>query len=98
MNEFVSVHTSDEQPGIATLLMSRPPGNALTRQMYREIVSAAADLGQREDICAVIVFGGHEIFSAGDDLPELSTLSADEAAVAQEVCRSAVDALATVPK
>jgi enoyl-CoA hydratase len=98
MNEFVSVHTSDEQPGIATLLLSRPPSNALTRQVYREIVSAAADLGQREDICAVIVFGGHEIFSAGDDLPELSTLNIDEAEVAARVCRDAVDALAAVPK
>ena len=36
MNEFVSVHTSDERPGIATLLLSRPPTNALTRQVYRE--------------------------------------------------------------
>jgi enoyl-CoA hydratase len=98
MNEFVSVHTSDEQPGIATLLLSRPPSNTLTRQVYREIVSAAIDLGQREEICAVIVFGGHEIFSAGDDMPELSTLSADEADVAAQVCREAVDALAAVPK
>ena len=79
MNEFVSVHTSDEQSGIATLLLSRPPTNALTRQVYREIVSAAADLDHRDDIYAVILFGGHEIFSAGDDMPELSTLSADEA-------------------
>jgi enoyl-CoA hydratase len=87
MNEFVSVHTSDEQPGIATLLLSRPPTNALTRQVYREIVSAAADFDRRDDICAVILFGGHEIFSAGDDMPELRTLSADEAEVAR-VCRS----------
>ena len=87
MNEFVSVHTSDEQPGIATLLLSRPPTNALTRQVYREIVSAAADLGRRDDISAVILFGGHEIFSAGDDMPELRTLSADEAEVAARVCR-----------
>ena len=77
MNEFVSVHTSDEQPGIATLLLSRPPTNALTRQVYREIVSATADLDRRDDICAVILFGGHEIFSAGDDMPELRTLSVD---------------------
>ena len=74
MNEFVSVHTSDEQPGIATLLLSRPPTNAMTRQVYREIISAATDLGRREDISAVILFGGHEIFSAGDDMPELRTL------------------------
>jgi enoyl-CoA hydratase len=98
MNEFVSIHTSDEQPGIATLLLSRPPTNALTRQMYREIVSAAADLGHRHDTCAVILFGGHEIFSAGDDMPELNTLSADEAEVASRVCREAVDALAAIPK
>jgi enoyl-CoA hydratase len=98
MNEFVSVHTSDEQPGIATLLLSRPPTNALTRQVYREIVSAAADLGRRDDICAVIIFGGHEIFSAGDDMPELRTLSADEAEAAARVCREALDALAAIPK
>jgi enoyl-CoA hydratase len=98
MNEFVSVHTSDEQPGIATLLLSRPPTNALTRQVYREIVSAAGDFDRRDDICAVILFGGHEIFSAGDDMPELRTLSADEAEVAAHVCREAVDALAAIPK
>ena len=98
MNEFVSVHVSDEQPGIATLLLSRPPTNAMTRQVYREIVDAAADLGRREDIHAVIVFGGHEIFSAGDDVPELRTLNADEAEVAARVCREAVDALAAIPK
>jgi enoyl-CoA hydratase len=98
MNEFVSIHTSDEQPGIATLLLSRPPTNALTRQVYREIVSASEELGGRDDLTAVIVFGGHEIFSAGDDVPELRTLNADEAAVAARVCAEAVDALAAIPK
>jgi enoyl-CoA hydratase len=98
MNEFVSVHTSDEQPGIATLLLLRPPTNALTRQVYREIVLAAADLGRRHDISAVILFGGHEIFSAGDDMPELRRLSANETEVAARICREAVDALAGIPK
>lgn len=98
MNEFVSIHTSDEQPGIATLLLSRPPTNALTRQVYREIVSASEELGGRDDLNAVIVFGGHEIFSAGDDVPELRTLNDDEAAVAARVCADAVAALAAIPK
>ena len=98
MNEFVSIQVSDAQPGIGTLVLSRPPTNAMTRQVYREIVGAAAELGRRDDIAAVIVFGGHEIFSAGDDVPELRTLNPDEAAVAAEVCREAVDALAAVPK
>jgi enoyl-CoA hydratase len=98
MNEFVSVHTSDEHPGIATLLLSRPPTNALTRQVYRELEIVAADIGDLDDIHAVILFGGHEIFSAGDDVPELSLLNSAEAAAAAQVCRSAIDALAAIPK
>lgn len=95
MSEFVSTHVED---GIGTLLMSRPPTNALTRQMYREIAAAAGDLGERPDVIAVIVFGGHEMFSAGDDVPELNTLDEVEAATAAEVGRRAVDAVAAIPK
>lgn len=98
MREFVSIHTSDDQPGVATLLLSRPPTNALTRQVYRELEIAAAEIGERDDVRAVILFGGHEIFSAGDDEPERSLLNNAEAATAAQVCRQAVDALAAIPK
>jgi enoyl-CoA hydratase len=98
MTEFVTVYISAERPGIATLVLSRPPTNVLTRQMYREIIAAAAELGARDDVNAVIVFGGHEIFSAGDDLSVLRTLDAEEAAGAAHVGREAVDALGAIPK
>ncbi|MDT5126177.1 MAG: enoyl-CoA hydratase [Mycobacterium sp.] len=98
MSEFVGVHTHAEQPGIATLLLSRPPTNTLTRQVYRELTAAAGELGERDDVNAVIVFGGHEIFSAGDDLPELRTLNPDEMATAADACRRAIDAVAAIPK
>jgi enoyl-CoA hydratase len=95
VNEFVSAHVGD---GVGTLLLSRPPTNLLTRQMCREIASTAAELGTRSDVAAVIVFGGHEVFSAGDDVPELRTLDAEAAAVAGRVCQRAVDAVAAIPK
>lgn len=98
MREFVSIHTSDDQPGVATLLLSRPPTNALTRQVYRELEIAAAEIGERDDVRSVILFGGHEIFSAGDDVRERSLLNNAEAATAALVCRQAVDALAAIPK
>ncbi|MDW5610845.1 MULTISPECIES: enoyl-CoA hydratase [Mycolicibacterium] len=98
MREFVSSVLPEGGPGIATLLLSRPPTNALTRQVHREIVEATAELGPRDDVFAVIVYGGHEIFSAGEDMPELDTLTADEAAVAARVCAEAVEALAALPK
>ncbi|GFG49927.1 enoyl-CoA hydratase [Mycolicibacterium agri] len=92
------MHCFDEHPGIGTLLLSRPPSNALTRQMYREIISAAEEVGTRADIAAVIVFGGHEIFCAGEDVTVLQTLTEEEAAGAAEVGRRAVDALGAIPK
>jgi enoyl-CoA hydratase len=100
VREFVSVVVSDgsRDAGLAMLLLSRPPTNAMTRQVYREIASAADELAQRADVAAVILFGGHEIFSAGDEMAELRTLSPAEAAAADQVRRAAIRAVAAIPK
>lgn len=100
LSEFVHVVVSDgsQDAGLAVLLVSRPPTNAMTRQVYREITAAAAEVGRRDDVAAVILFGGHEIFSAGDDMPELEKLTAAEADVADRVRAAAVDAVAAIPK
>lgn len=98
MTEFVSVRVSAEHPGIGTLVLSRPPANALTRQAYREIAAAAIEVGERDDIAAVILYGGHGIFSAGDDVPELRTLTPEEAGTAARVRDDAVAAVAAIPK
>lgn len=98
--EFVNVVVSDgsRDAGLAMLLLSRPPTNAMTRQFYREIVAAADELGRRADVAAVIVFGGQEIFSVGDDMTELRTLTAAEAEIAARVRQQAVAAVAAIPK
>jgi enoyl-CoA hydratase len=98
LSEFVSIHVGAERPGVGTLAVSRPPTNAMTRQVYREIGQAAAEVAQRDDIATVIVFGGHEIFSAGDDIAQLRTLAADEAQSWAEVRHDALDAVAAIPK
>ena len=100
MSEFVRIVVSDgsQDAGLAMLLLSRSPTNAMTRQVYREIAVAAAELGRRDDVAVVILFGGHEIFSAGDDMPELQTLSPSEADIAARVRREAIDAVAAIPK
>jgi enoyl-CoA hydratase len=95
VREFVSAHVKD---GVGTLLLSRPPMNTLTRQMYREITATATELGERADAVAVIIFGGHEIFSAGTDVPEARTLDAEAAVVAAQVALRALDAVTVIPK
>ncbi|WP_445170557.1 enoyl-CoA hydratase [Mycolicibacterium sp. Dal123E01] len=98
MREFVSIHVGEQHPGVGVLLVSRPPTNALTRQTYRELISAAAELAQRAEIATVVLFGGHEIFSVGDDVPELRTLNRAEAEAADLLRREAIDAVAAIPK
>jgi enoyl-CoA hydratase len=95
MTEFVSTVVSE---GIGTLVLSRLPSNALTRQMYREIAAAAVDLGSRSEVSVVILFGGHEAFSTGDDIPELRRLHAGDAQSVVTACRAAIDEVAAIPK
>lgn len=95
MREFVSVHTTGR---VAVVVLHREPTNALTRQAYRELASAAEEVSGRDDIAAVILFGGHEIFCAGDDVPELKTLDRTGAEAADRVRRRAIDAVAAIPK
>lgn len=98
MREFVSVHVNEQQPGVGTVVLNREPTNALTRQAYRELADAASEVSARPDIRAVILYGGHEIFCAGDDVPELHTLDRAEAEAADRVRRAAFDAVAAIPK
>ena len=98
VSEFVSIHADAGRPGVATVVLSRPPTNALTRQVYREVAAAAAGVGERDDVAAVVLFGGHEIFSAGDDMPELRSLTPDEIQSWVDVRRTAVEAVAAIPK
>lgn len=97
VTEFVSVVTDPEHPGVGTLALSRPPTNTLTRQVYREIESAAAELGRRDDVAAVILFGGHEIFCAGDEMPALRALTPGQAQTWADVRRAGVEAVAAIP-
>jgi enoyl-CoA hydratase len=55
-------------------------------------------LAERADIATVVLFGGHEIFSVGDDVPELRTLNRAEAEAADLLRRQAIDAVAAIPK
>ena len=98
MREFIGIHVSEAHPGVGTLLLTREPTNGLTRQAYREIASAATELAERGDISSVVLFGGHDIFSAGDDIPELRTFTRQEAEAADRVRRDAIDAIAAIPK
>ncbi|PWD44457.1 enoyl-CoA hydratase-related protein [Gordonia paraffinivorans] len=75
MPEFVTLETSDAHPGVGTILISRPPMNALSRQVQAELRAAAEEATVRDDIKAVVVYGGPKVLAAGADIKEMNDLS-----------------------
>ena len=75
MGEFVRLEVSD---GVGTIRLDRPKMNALDAQMQEEIVEACADADRRDDIAAVVVYGGERVFAAGADVKEMAAMSFQE--------------------
>jgi enoyl-CoA hydratase/carnithine racemase len=62
----------DAADRIATITLDRPEKrNALSLELMERLTSALADVGQREDVAAVILAANGSVFSAGHDLSEL---------------------------
>ena len=69
MSEFVKLQLSLETR-VATLLLERPPMNAISADVCLGLVEAAERLRLNEDVGAVVIWGGGKIFAAGADIKE----------------------------
>ncbi|WP_374455833.1 enoyl-CoA hydratase/isomerase family protein [Nocardioides sp.] len=93
--EFVSIDVTD---GVAVLRLDRPKMNAISVQVQADLREAAAELSERDDVRAVVLWGGERVFAAGNDVKEMADLSyADMVRVSTSVS-SATTAIARIPK
>jgi enoyl-CoA hydratase/carnithine racemase len=76
MGEFVNLEVSDR--GVGTIRLDRPKVNALNQQVATEIGHCVDEAAERDDVKAVVVWGGERIFAAGADIKEMSTTNAVE--------------------
>jgi enoyl-CoA hydratase/carnithine racemase len=84
--------------GVGTLRLDRPKMNALSSAMLEEIRALSVEAGERDDIAAVVIYGGERIFAAGADIKELEALAdADAPALALRL-HGSLDAVAAIPK
>lgn len=70
--EFVRLEV---ESGIGTIWLDRPPMNALSRQVQDELSLVVDQAAVRDDVRAVVVFGGEKTLAAGADVKELAALS-----------------------
>ena len=97
MGEFVRLEV-DEERRVGTIRLDRPKMNALSRQVWREIEQAATEAGERDDVGAVVVWGGERVFAAGADVKEFPEWSYQDAREIGTDLQRSLDTLARLPK
>jgi enoyl-CoA hydratase len=69
MASFVSFEVEGR---VATVRIDRPPANAISREVSDELLAAAREAAEREDVGAVVLWGGPRTFAAGADLKAMA--------------------------
>ena len=95
MGEFVRLEVDG---GIGTIRLDRPKMNALNVTVQEEIRAAAAEASERDDVRAVIVYGGERVFAAGADIKEMQVMSYTDMVRRSGALQSAFTAVAQIPK
>lgn len=95
MSEFVRLEVAD---GVGTIRLDRPKMNALSIQVQEEIRSAATEASDRDDVRAVVVYGGERLFAAGADIKEMAAMSYTDMVDRSGKLQSALSAVARIPK
>ncbi len=99
MGEFARLEVgSGEQVGVGTIRLDRPKMNALNEQVQEEIRAAAHEAAARDDVKAVVVYGGERVFAAGADVKEMNDMSYTDMVKRSEGLQSAFTAVAKIPK
>lgn len=95
MSDIVRLDVAD---GIGTIVLDRPKMNALDAEMQRRLVEVADEAAERDDVSAVIVWGGERVFAAGADVKEMSEMSYTDMAAHVRLLQRFSRALAGIPK
>ena len=95
MGEFVRLEVAD---GVGTIRLDRPKMNALNAQVQEEIRAAATEATERDDVRAVVVYGGERVFAAGADIKEMAEMSYTDMVRRSGALQSSLSAVARIPK
>ena len=95
MGEYVRLEVAD---GVGTIRLDRPKMNAISIQVQDELREVAAEATERDDVKAVVVYGGERVFAAGNDVKEMSDMSYVDMVDRSGPLQAAVTAVARIPK
>ncbi|HEV2951435.1 MAG TPA: enoyl-CoA hydratase-related protein [Actinomycetota bacterium] len=95
MPEFVHLQVDD---GVGIVRLDRPPANAISLQLSMDLLDVLEEAESRDDIGALVLWGGPKLFAAGADIKEMVDHGPDE--IREQVTKlgAACDFLEAMPK
>ncbi|MEU6609644.1 enoyl-CoA hydratase-related protein [Streptomyces shenzhenensis] len=84
--------------GVGTLRLDRPPMNALDVAVQERIRELAEEATRRDDVRAVVLYGGEKVFAAGADIKEMRAMDHAAMVLRARGLQDSFTAVARIPK
>ncbi|MFF6999241.1 enoyl-CoA hydratase/isomerase family protein [Streptomyces sp. NPDC008313] len=84
--------------GVGTIRLDRPPMNALDVATQDRLKELAEEATRREDVRAVVLYGGEKVFAAGADIKEMQAMDHTAMVVRSRALQDSFTAVARIPK
>ncbi|GAA3816854.1 enoyl-CoA hydratase/isomerase family protein [Streptomyces phyllanthi] len=84
--------------GVGTIRLDRPPMNALDIATQDRLKELAEEATNREDVRAVVLYGGEKVFAAGADIKEMQAMDHAAMIVRSRALQDSFTAVARIPK
>ncbi|MFE7034887.1 enoyl-CoA hydratase/isomerase family protein [Streptomyces sp. NPDC057621] len=84
--------------GVGTIRLDRPPMNALDVATQDRLKELAEEATRREDVRAVILYGGEKVFAAGADIKEMQAMDHAAMVVRSRALQDSFTAVTRIPK
>ena len=84
--------------GVGIIRLDRPPMNALDTETQDGLRTLAEETTRREDVRAVVVYGGEKVFAAGADIKEMQGMDHAAMVVRSRALQESFTAVARIPK
>jgi enoyl-CoA hydratase/carnithine racemase len=95
VGEFVRLEVD---ASVGTIRLDRPKMNALNAQVQEEIRACAIEATERDDVRAVVLYGGERVFAAGADIKEMKDMSYVDMLARADILQDCFKAVARIPK
>lgn len=84
--------------GVGTIRLDRPPMNALDVAVQDRLRELAEEATRREDVRAVVLYGGEKVFAAGADIKEMQAMDHTAMVLRSRGLQDSFSAVARIPK